>query len=117
MSKQKELATRTQIESTENDLLHAIARDVGEEIVDYVRRMYPEAIESTSSTFCLSLRNSIHNQIVSVVRERKYVGDFENGTLRPAENPKEWLAWRRFRRKRLRALWRKGNQAKAAHER
>ena len=48
------------------DLIKLIGMEIGKDIVAYVEVMYPEAIKATSSTFKLSLRNSIHNAIVSI---------------------------------------------------
>ena len=49
------------------DLIKEIAMDIGKEVVAYVERMYPKAIESTASTFKLSLRNCIHNEIMAAI--------------------------------------------------
>jgi hypothetical protein len=48
-------------------LIKAIAMDIGKEVVAYIEHMYPEAIEATSSTFKLSLRNTIHNEIIAAL--------------------------------------------------
>ena len=48
------------------DIIRLIGMEIGKDIVAYVEVMYPEAIKATSSTFKLSLRNSIHNAIVSI---------------------------------------------------
>ena len=53
-------------ESISKELIKAIAMEIGKGTVAYVEVMYPEAIKATSSTFKLSLRNHIHNAIVSV---------------------------------------------------
>ena len=50
------------------DLIKEIAMDIGKEVVDYVERMYPQAVASTSSTFKLSLRNCIHNEIMAAIK-------------------------------------------------
>ncbi len=50
------------------DLIKEIAMDIGKEVVDYVERMYPQAIEATTSTFKLSLRNCIHNEIMAAIQ-------------------------------------------------
>ncbi len=49
------------------ELIKAIARDIGEEVVAYIEVQYPEAIKATSSTFKLSIRNCIHNQIMAAI--------------------------------------------------
>lgn len=46
-------------------LLSDIAMDIGKEVVAHVKVMYPDAISSTESTFPISLRNHIYNQIMA----------------------------------------------------
>lgn len=48
-------------------LVKGIAMDIGKEVVAYVERMYPSAIHATSSTFRLSLRNTIYNEIIAAL--------------------------------------------------
>lgn len=81
------------------ELIKAIAMQIGKDIVAYVEVMYPEAIKATSSTFTLSLRNSIHNKIVSIAdlhdeaAIRKRLADNET-------HRKQWVgAYRKMRRK------------------
>ncbi len=50
------------------DLFKEIAMDIAKEVVHYVSRMYPKAIEATSSTFKLSLRNCIYNEIMEAIK-------------------------------------------------
>lgn len=49
------------------ELVKQIAMDIGKETVAYVEVMYPEAIKATSSTFKLSLRNHIYNEIMAAI--------------------------------------------------
>lgn len=46
-------------------LLKEIAMDIGKETVVYIRVMYPKAIEACPSTFPISVRNCIYNQIMA----------------------------------------------------
>jgi len=48
-------------------LISAIAMDIGKEVVAYIESVYPGAIRSCSSTFKLSVRNCIHNQIMAAI--------------------------------------------------
>ena len=48
-------------------LVKGITMDIGKEVVAYVERMYPQAISATSSTFKLSLRNTIYNEIIAAL--------------------------------------------------
>lgn len=41
--------------------------DIGKDVVAYIEVMYPEAIKATSSTFKLSVRNSIYNKIMAAI--------------------------------------------------
>jgi hypothetical protein len=49
------------------ELVQAIAMDIGKDTVAYIEVMYPKAIASTSSTFKLSIRNHIYNQIMAAI--------------------------------------------------
>jgi hypothetical protein len=49
------------------ELVEAIAMDIGKDTVAYIEVMYPKAIEATSSTFKLSVRNHIYNQIMAAI--------------------------------------------------
>lgn len=49
------------------DLVKEIAMDIGKSTVAYVEVMYPKAIEAASSTFKLSLRNHIYNEIMAAI--------------------------------------------------
>jgi hypothetical protein len=49
-------------------LVKEIAMDIGKEVVAYIEVMYPKAIEATSSTFKLSVRNCIFNQIMAAIQ-------------------------------------------------
>ncbi len=53
---------------TPKEIVREIAMDIGKNIVAYIEVMYPEAIKITSSTFKLSIRNSIVNEIEAAVQ-------------------------------------------------
>lgn len=80
------------------DLVKAMAMDVGKSLVAYIEVMYPEAIKATSSTFKLSMRNHVFNDIMSIVE----LHDESAIRKRLADNEahrKEWLKqWRKIRR-------------------
>lgn len=63
----KKRARTTKAKDPARALVEAIAMDIGKEIVAYVEVMYPQAITATSSTFTLSLRNSIYNEIMAAI--------------------------------------------------
>lgn len=50
------------------DIIKAIAEDIGRDTAAYIEVMYPEAVKAASSTFKLSLRNHIYNEIMASVR-------------------------------------------------
>jgi|GEM_PF-3292416 len=49
-------------------LFKALAMNIGKNVVAYVDIMYPEAPKACSSTFRLSLRNSIYNEIMAAMK-------------------------------------------------
>lgn len=77
------------------DLLKAMAALVGKSTVAYVEVMYPEAIKATSSTFKLSLRNHIHNDIMHLT------------TLHTEAEMRKWLADHEAHLKRWVGMYRK----------
>ena len=80
------------------DLIKAIAMQIGKDTVAYVEVMYPEAIKATSSTFKLSLRNHIYNEIMSMVDLHDEMGIREN-LFAKATFRKAWLKqYRKMRR-------------------
>lgn len=48
-------------------LIKGIAMDIGKEVAAYIERMYPRAVSAASSTFLLSVRNCIHNEIMAAM--------------------------------------------------
>jgi hypothetical protein len=48
-------------------LISAIAMDIGKEVVAYLDVMYPKAAKACSSTFRLSVRNCIYNEIMAAI--------------------------------------------------
>ena len=81
----------------DRELIKAIAMDIGKEVAAYVQVMYPEAIDAASSTFKLSLRNSIYNEIMAAID----VNDAGQITARLETRKRfrrQWLAaWRKIR--------------------
>ena len=50
------------------ELIEAIAKDVGEAVVAHVAMMYPAAMEATPTTFSVSLRNTVINEILAAIK-------------------------------------------------
>lgn len=82
------------------DLLKDLAMDVGKEVAAYIERMYPKAVEATSSTFLLSVRNCIHNEIVATMGLSS-IGEIE-----------QRLERRKRERRQLRAVWKAARTVK-----
>lgn len=82
------------------DLVKEIAMDIGKQIVSYVEVMYPEAITATSSTFKLSLRNSIYNEIMAVLDyDASIFGPMSDRLKARREFRRQWVAAYRKMRK------------------
>lgn len=48
-------------------LVKAIAMDIGKEVVSHAQNMYPDIFSSAPSTFVLTIRNGIYNQIMAAL--------------------------------------------------
>lgn len=88
--------------SWSRELVKEIAKDIGDAVVAHVEIMYPKAIAATPSTFKLSLRNTIFNEILSAVE----VNDAGHVVARIGD--------RKRARKRIRADYRRLRAASAA---
>ena len=75
------------------DLVKEMAMDIGKEVAAYIERMYPKSVEAASSTFLLSVRNCIYNQIIDAIGTSD-VGEIERRLIR-----------RKAQRRKLRAEW------------
>lgn len=80
------------------ELVREIAMDIGKEIVAYVEVQYPEAIKATSSTFKLSLRNSIYNEIMAAI-EVNDAGEIAKRLKDRKSFRRKWVAMYRKNRK------------------
>ncbi len=75
-------------------LMKNVALDIGKEVVAYIEWMYPQAVSATSSTFGLSVRNSIANEIVAATDFMVARGGDEAAIL-------AWLADRKHHRREM----------------
>lgn len=48
-------------------IIKAVAMDIGKQVVHYIGIQYPQAISACSSTFKLSVRNCIYNEIMAAI--------------------------------------------------
>lgn len=89
----KDLVPNTAIQiPNSDDMFKAVAMDIGKEVCAYVEVMYPEAVTATSSTFLLSLRNTIYNEIVGVMQANAEGESFQARLERRKEWRREWKA-------------------------
>lgn len=49
------------------ELVKEIAEDIGSEIVAHIETMYPAAIKASPTTFKLSVRNKVFNEIMAAI--------------------------------------------------
>jgi hypothetical protein len=49
------------------EVVEEIARDIGDAVLAHVQIMYPSAIQAAPSTFKVSLRNCVRNEILAAV--------------------------------------------------
>lgn len=81
------------------ELIKEIAMDIGKDVVAYVEVQYPKAIEATSSTFKLSLRNCIYNEIMAAI-EVSDEGKVKARLRDRKQFRRRWTAaWRKIREK------------------
>ena len=79
------------------ELVKEIAMDIGKELVAYIEVQYPKAIEATSSTFKLSVRNHVFNQIMAAI-EVTQEGEVRARLIDRKKFRREWTAaWRKIR--------------------
>lgn len=79
------------------EIIQAIAMDIGKEVVAYIEVQYPKAIEASSSTFKLSVRNCIHNQIMAAI-EVNDAGEIAARLETRKKFRRQWTAaWRKIR--------------------
>lgn len=77
------------------DVIKLIAMDIGKEVASHIETMYPAAVEATSKSMLLSVRNCVHNEIMAALGETD-----EEAILRRLEERKQV-------RRRHRAVWRR----------
>jgi hypothetical protein len=87
------------------EVVEEIARDIGDAVLAHVETMYPSAIQATPSTFKISLRNCVRNEIIAAVS----VNDAVQAIARIRER-------KRFRRKTRANFSRMRNASPAHHD-
>ena len=79
-------------DDSDDALIKAVAMDIGKDTVAYIERMYPQAISAASSSFRLSLRNHIYNQIMSAIK------------ITDPDDILKWLTARRKHRRKIKEM-------------
>lgn len=51
-----------------DELVREIAMDIGKEVAHHIEVMYPAAVEATSKSMLLSLRNTVYNEIMAAIK-------------------------------------------------
>ena len=92
------------------DLIKEIAMDIGKDVVAHIENQYPEAVKATSSTFRLSVRNSIYNKIMAAleVTDEREIGEML--ARHKTHRREQKAAWKRIRE----TDWEKRRAAKDA---
>ena len=49
------------------EAIKAVARDIGKQVANHIEIMYPDAVKAASSTFLLSVRGCVHNEIMAAI--------------------------------------------------
>ena len=70
------------------ELFKQVALDIGKEVVHHIRTMYPEAITAASSTFEISVRNKVYNEIMLAMQTKNWVDFIERLEYRKAFRPR-----------------------------
>lgn len=78
--------------SWSRELVKDIAMDIGKDVCAYIEVMYPEAVKATSSTFLLSVRNSIFNDIMSALDGPSDEASIRDRLAKNKKFRREWKA-------------------------
>lgn len=97
MNKQQDIATRDH-----EAIIKLLAWEVAKNVIDHHKFVYSKIFESAPSTFSISMRNAIYNEIQSAIK------------CRTEQEMKEWIAKSEMHRRemqRLKRLRKKAAQA------
>ena len=72
-------------------LVRDIAMDIGKETAAYIEVMYPDAVKAASSTFLLSVRNTVYNEIIAAIAHHE-AGVIRQRLERRKKFRREWKA-------------------------
>lgn len=80
---------------SERDFLKGIAADIAKQVCHHIKVMYPQAVEATPSTFLLSVKGCVINEIMAAL-------DFEGGSAEMSRR----IAFRESFRRHIEAIYR-----------
>lgn len=83
-----------------DDIIKRMADDIGKDTCTYIEVMYPEAVKAASSTFLISVRGHIYNEIMGAIKHHDQ-GEIEN-----------WLEGRKVFRRKWKAQYKKIREPK-----
>lgn len=78
-------------------LIRQIAMDIGKEVVSHIEIQYPRAIAATPSTFKLSVRNCVYNQIMAAIQVNDEGQIVERLERRKKFRREQKAAWKKIR--------------------
>ncbi|MDB5437969.1 MAG: hypothetical protein JWM33_396 [Caulobacteraceae bacterium] len=79
------------------DIVKLIAMDIGKEVASHIETMYPAAVTATSKTMLLSVRNTVHNEIMAALGEVTEAAILARLERRRADRRRHRAVWRALR--------------------
>ena len=95
MSDKLALNDKLEIRDELRDKAKVIAHDIGHAVAHHIEVMYPEAVKAASSTFLLSVRGCVYNEIMNI-REDKH-----------GQSVEQWIEGRKKHRRLIKKLSRR----------
>lgn len=92
---------KREVEPLSRDVIKEIAMDIGKEVAAHIETMYPKAVEATSSTFLLSVRNCTYNEIMAALETIDEAAIRERLEARKQFRRKHRAAYRRIRKQEI----------------
>ena len=65
--KHKDVSVNRGLSPLTYDVIKEIAMDIGKEVASHLEIMYPKAVEATSNSMLLSVRNCVYNEIMAAL--------------------------------------------------
>lgn len=87
----------TRLEPVSSDIIKEIAMDIGKEVASHIETMYPKAVEVTSKSMLLSVRNKVYNEIMAALSTTDESEIRERLAVRKAFRRRERARWKHIR--------------------